>query len=191
MAGVPGFCERCNAVFENPSVSISNCTNITIQGVQVSCPRCGSTASLVDGIFNESGDGLEIVSAPISTHYVFEALYGVFEKVKLGEITQTDAISQIEKISPDFAKSVRPFIDMGIPILGFIGLLIGLYMQYQADSSNESYQRDSLRLMKQQIELLRGPQSSIQVDGVQTDSIESPKEHSGSTKTDRLEKTKK
>lgn len=189
MTGIPASCSKCNIVFEYSGIQIQNSTNINFSGIQTSCPQCGGPAVVVDGTFDETGNGLQIVSAPSATHSVFEALYGIVKKVETGEINQFEATKQIETISPELAKTIELFIGVGIPIISFIGVLIGLYMQYQANTSSERYEQEIVRLMHNQIELLEEIRAPKFIDSAQTAAIEN--ENSNSGKTDRLKITKK
>lgn len=154
MASIPAFCQQCNIAFEDNAIVVTN-SKIDMGGSTTTCPRCGGRAKLVDGSFVEKGKGLEIVAAPPETHAVFEALFGVAEKVKSGEITDNQAVKEVEGINPELAKTFNLFVSLGIPLIGIFVAVIGFYMQAEGNASTAEFQKQSLELMNEQVELLK------------------------------------
>ena len=151
MASIPGYCEHCGAVFDGAGlISITGSSNIRIRGNRTNCPRCGRIARLVDGVFAERGLGLEVQSGPPLTHAIVDQLREISRKVNAREISAAEAALQAESIDPIFGRIYKHFLALGLPSLGILIALIGLYLLFEDRRSSAEFERDLMREMTRQ-----------------------------------------
>ncbi len=151
MASIPGYCTHCGTVFEGRGgVHFEGSTNIRMIGNTMTCPGCGRMANMVDGVFNERGEGLEIVSAPPITHAVIDRLRQIAEQTRRGEISPEEAVQQLGDVDPKLAAFFSKFHDMGLPYLSFFVALVALYLQISGSASEDEYQTRAIQMMERQ-----------------------------------------
>jgi hypothetical protein len=155
MPRVPAYCLKCEFAFKSDAISISNATNITLTGNTVNCPKCGGTANIVDGNFNENGSGLEIISAPQVTYDVFAALSLIAQRLSNGEIKEDEAVAEAKALSPSFSKLFDRYFDKGISILVLIIAIITVMQSCTNSSSDADFQLQVLQKMDHQITILQ------------------------------------
>lgn len=57
-------CRNCGNEFVSQAFNLTNSLRMTFENVGETCPRCGATATAMEGTFNLRGGSTEVVSAP-------------------------------------------------------------------------------------------------------------------------------
>lgn len=102
MPNLPAFCSQCGLIFGS-GIFIDNSTNIQLNNVLSSCPRCGALARVPDGIYNVLGGAVELLSGPKRSVEQLQLLKNVFEKAreqgKSREQVQTEIVQAVPELS--------------------------------------------------------------------------------------------
>lgn len=151
MASIPGICPHCGHVFDGAGgIRIIGGGNNSFSGNKMRCPKCGKMGNLVDGVFNDKGNGLEIVSAPPLTYAVVERLRQIAREAKQGKITPEVAVQQVEAVDPTLGRYFRTFHDLGIPYLSLFVAIVTLYLQWSDGLSQDEFQNRVIALAERQ-----------------------------------------
>ncbi|MFC7699644.1 hypothetical protein ACFQX9_23450 [Bradyrhizobium sp. GCM10028915] len=120
MPPLPAHCPKCGAIFPSNVISIDNSDDITIGNIQERCPiqGCGGTARVIEGNFDFVGHAVRVRRAPPRTLAILTVLQEALQDVERGKPTD-EAISKIERASPELASAIRKTIgSAGKPLLG-------------------------------------------------------------------------
>lgn len=163
MASIPIYCTHCGAISDGAGgIHIEGSSRITLIGNTTTCPRCGRPAKFVDGVFNERGNGLEIVSAPPITHAVIDRLRQIAEQARQGEITPEQAIEQVNQIDPRVGTLLERVLLLGLG--AFTAFLTFLMYQTQLDQLDlqKSDSQSSGQFQERVIDLLERQVSALE-----------------------------
>lgn len=165
MPSIPGYCAACDLVFEgDDGVYIENSFNITVTGVEISCPECGEPASLASGTFSAIGNTLELVSGPPLTYEILSRLREIAERAQSHQVTPAEAVQEAKELDPVLGSIFENFVKVGIPALAVLITIIGVYLQQlslkaqneslaiqKRDSETaEAFYRDALQALRDQ-----------------------------------------
>lgn len=184
MALVPAYCERCKIAFTPNAIFIENSFDIKIGGGTTNCPRCGGDAKLVEGRFNERGNGLEIISAPAITHTVLAAIQGVLERTRSGELSDEEALEEAIAAAPFLARILRKHFDRGVAIIALLVAIAGLLNQCAGSEADAQYQRQVIDLLDRQLQVMESS------DRVGSNKDSANQSHTGNTQNLAPEKQK-
>ena len=108
MATIPSHCHSCGAIFPSRMISIEgNVENLTLSNNSETCPFCGGTAYLANGVFDIADDVISIISAPKFTKEMLQKL-GVAVEEAYKDPTKTDQLNIVaESIDPNLAEVVK------------------------------------------------------------------------------------
>ncbi len=104
MASPLARCPNCNLFFVASGFSFENTLEVTLEGNMQNCPRCGSWANILDGVYNFFGNVVEIVKAPQTTLDHLKELKSLLEQIERGDKTPEEAANDIERLSPQLSK---------------------------------------------------------------------------------------
>lgn len=158
---LPIFCPSCKEVSFSRKYNFEGCYFYSFGNTET-CPSCGQQAELSEGVFNLTGDVLEIVSAPNVTHAMHAALRSILEAIDDGALTPEAAIDEVAKVSPPLAASLKAALAVGATVLGlmFAGLTC-YYTRVQAKNADAQ-----THIAQQSLDLEKAAARSDQVDGV-------------------------
>ncbi|MDI1264515.1 MAG: hypothetical protein PS018_14765 [bacterium] len=127
MAGVPAHCDNCGIVFNSSAFEVGPAAlEVTISGIDVICPNCGSDAHLIDGTFDFVGNAIKVLAAPPRTIEILKALQAALRAAEAGE-PEEKVLAHIEKESPELAKAAKTAAKGGRHLL--VGALLLLAAQ--------------------------------------------------------------
>lgn len=173
MAGIPAYCTNtaCGAIFVSNAISISHSSEITLEGNTTTCPQCRSVARFVDGVFNELGKGLELVSGPPITRAILKQLQAIAEKANSGEITPQEAVQEATKVDPRLGKLFERFLALGMTAFAALFAFLGYQLQQaqydlqKADSdASEQFYEEALEILERQAEALENEKNDERVE---------------------------
>ncbi|WP_411801361.1 SEC-C metal-binding domain-containing protein [Bacillus atrophaeus] len=101
MPELPAVCDNCNAIFR-PGIVIDNST-ATLMNNKVKCPKCGSKASVSEGVFNFIENTIEILSAPERTIHELQRFNEILQSAKSKNVTFEQVEDKIYKETPQLA----------------------------------------------------------------------------------------
>ena len=111
MAGPPARClnPQCGYVFEltNMFGGSGAISNIYMQGNSTRCPRCGSSASMADGVYEYSGSFLKLKHGPPLTRAMIDDLAAIARAAKEKTIDAEEFLAEIADVSPELAAKLR------------------------------------------------------------------------------------
>jgi len=100
MVNIPAFCDTCGAAFPS-GFALENCSNVHLSGNKSGpCPRCGGMGSVPDGVFNVTGNVIEILSAPNRTFQQLSALSEILKSAASGKKSSEEIAKEIEDKVP-------------------------------------------------------------------------------------------
>lgn len=103
MVHIPAFCDNCGAAF-NSGFVFENCRNISLSGNRSGpCPRCGAMGSVIDGVFNVTGDAIQILSAPQRTIDSLQKLSLILKKAAQDKETSDEITQKINEQVPELS----------------------------------------------------------------------------------------
>lgn len=147
MASIPGYCPHCGCIFDGSGgIHIKNSVGVTVSRSRMTCPNCGRMANLVDGTFNERGQGLELVSGPPLTRVVLDQLNELARRAKADQVTPEKIIEEAEAVAPEVARVLRR-----VPLSNVISIflaLVAIYMAYQDRQDSRAFQQEVLDLLR-------------------------------------------
>lgn len=105
---IPALCSSCGALFASRTISIGgNVENLTLSGNKETCPYCGGSANLADGVFDVAGNILSVVSAPNVTKQMLAAFATAVKKAYEERKPLEELAKEVEKIDPTFGEIIR------------------------------------------------------------------------------------
>lgn len=127
MAGVPAYCRHCGTVYISRAIDIEFSSNIRLSGNTDTCPNCGRRAYLVDGVFNEFGRGLELVSGPQLTKDILRQFADLIERAGNNEISVSELEQQAAALDPQLGEAIKQIRAVsGFPIVILLLILAAL-----------------------------------------------------------------
>lgn len=149
---LPLYCQSCKSVSASQKHTFEKCYFNSF-GVMETCPRCGADAELAEGVFDLTGDALQIISAPDFTHVMHAALQAIIADVERGAIKPEEAIAKAGLISPALAATLKKGAVMGAAVLTLlIAAMSCHYTRVQAINSTAQTEIDRQGLELQQQE---------------------------------------
>lgn len=111
---LPAYCHSCGLVFSSP-MAASGAIGLKVTNVQVTCPRCGEMASVLEGVMNVAEETIELISGPAWSHKVLSEIRGIVLDLRAGQISQHEAIEKAAAIDPLAGQTLRSWLSIGIP----------------------------------------------------------------------------
>ncbi|MBU2570355.1 MAG: SEC-C domain-containing protein [Gammaproteobacteria bacterium] len=103
MVNIPAFCDTCGASFPS-GFAFENCSNVHLSGNKSGpCPRCGGMGSVPDGVFNITGNVIEILSAPTRTIEQLTVLSKILKIAASSKKSPEEIAKEIEDKVPDLS----------------------------------------------------------------------------------------
>jgi len=103
MIQIPAFCDSCGAAFPS-GIVVDNCSNIHLSGNKAGpCPRCGGMGSVIDGVFNVTGNIIEILSAPTRTIDQLQKLAGIIKSAAAEKKSSEEIAKDIKNEVPELS----------------------------------------------------------------------------------------
>lgn len=107
MVNIPAFCDNCGAAFPSGFV-FENCRNLHLSGNKSGpCPRCGGMGSVPDGIFNITGDGIEILSGPQRTVESLQKLSEILKEAAVKKQSPEEISRKIQENTPEYSALIK------------------------------------------------------------------------------------
>jgi hypothetical protein len=101
---IPAFCDNCGAVFRS-GIDADHCINIKFENISVgTCPICGKSGHVPDGVYNFIGDTIEILAAPRRTIDEFTRLITILTEGAKKRDDVEDIARQIRKEVPEISQ---------------------------------------------------------------------------------------
>ncbi|MHC1547791.1 RlpA-like double-psi beta-barrel domain-containing protein [Phyllobacterium sp. K27] len=151
---LPAFCDKCGTVFPSRAYNLGG-TIFNLSVNEEPCPECGNEHALLsEGIFNLTTDIAEIVSAPAFTYEMFVKIRDVTSAIIDDKIDHSDALREIESVSPDLTKVIERS-SLSFKVVGYlIATVIAAAGVYAALEAN-SIAREGNTLTREQTEIMR------------------------------------
>lgn len=124
MPNPPAFCPACGAIFPSP-ISIGG-GQVTLIGNVTNCPRCGSTANILDGVFTATEGVLQVLAGPQFTRNVVRTLAILVERVAKNEISTQELARQTTEMDAELGEAVSKIIKSPWPIPILVILILFL-----------------------------------------------------------------
>ncbi len=135
---------------------------VTMTGCSTTCPRCGSSAKILDGKMSQSGqyvirDVFNLIGG-IKENTLLESIKADLEASN-DAITANELADSLVEIDPSFSKFAE--VIRSIPsssVVAFIGVIINiitLVLLYQTLVTNDEHHEEDISLQKEQIQLER------------------------------------
>lgn len=158
---LPIFCPSCKTVSFSRKYNFEGCYFYSFGNTET-CPSCGQQAELSEGVFNLTGDVLEIVSAPNVTHAMHAALRSILEAIDDGALTPEAAIDEVAKVSPPLAASLKAALAVGATVLGL--MFAGLSCYYAGVQARNAQAQTEIQ--QQTLDLAKATAKADPMDGV-------------------------
>lgn len=130
---LPIFCPSCKAVSFSRKYNFEGCYFYSFGNTET-CPSCGQQALLSEGVFDLTGEVLEIVSGPDFTYAMHTALRGILDAVERGDVPQDTAIYQIGRIAPALGASLIKAAKFGGGVVTLLIGVISLHLLFKQDA---------------------------------------------------------
>jgi hypothetical protein len=149
LSGIPAYCisKDCGYIFLSGAFFVSNATNITLKGNTTSCPKCGSDAAIVDGVFNFSEGVPEVISAPEITHSKLSQLKEIASQLGSSEVDISEILAQVDKVDSVLGATLRKGWTLSKNIAHFLAFFFAVLASVNSlvDSKNtEEFQKSVL-----------------------------------------------
>lgn len=185
MAGLPAHCDQCGTTFETAAFNIQNSSNITVRGISVPCPRCGSRAEILEGTWGEHGKGIELADGPLKTKAIFAAFRHLVEQAERGELTPKQVQKKAAELDEGIGRAVGMLIQRYPKSAFFVIALVAMlkYMHFET-------KLDVNQLVQQVIEYteLHSPAEAAPADKTQQVQKEKAAGNAGPTKNRSTQK---
>jgi hypothetical protein len=133
---IPSHCPSCSAVFESRAYSFSgNIKGLYLSDNTETCPQCGGTAFLADGVFDIADDVISIILAPNLTREMLKKLGSAVQNAYKDTSKLSELIELAESIDPAIAKTIKKIASNKRLLL--VGLFL-LAMAIKSCSANVS-----------------------------------------------------
>jgi hypothetical protein len=101
---LPAFCDDCGVAFPSGFVVTGEVVGLSMAGnTSGPCPRCGGKGHLPDGVFNFTGQTIEIVSAPGRTIDELARFADILRKARESGASPDATAREIRENTPNFA----------------------------------------------------------------------------------------
>ncbi len=152
------FCENksCGVIFIVPSfIESSNPVNVTFKNTKFGpCPNCGSEGLIPDGIYNYFDQVISFVRGPKDSLEKLIKLKQLLQKFKTSPKSIEEVIHEVQKVSPNYAKTISdaPKMDYQkwiITILAILTAAILVQQTYFKGSDDEIKNKVIEQLLEQ------------------------------------------
>ena len=124
MAVLPSFCDKCGGVFSSgfsftncPEVSMTNCTSGT-------CPSCGGTLRIPDGVYDITGDVIKLVSGTLKTIEQFKRLAHILTTAQRLNQSKEQIDEKINKEIPELNSLASVLPKTRMELYAFITVIL-------------------------------------------------------------------
>jgi predicted nucleic acid-binding Zn-ribbon protein len=133
MAKVPAICRKCGLVF--PSFLEAFPGLVAEQNIQ-GCPRCGTTAFVLDG-YTEKINGLIVfITSPDYTLRQKQTLIKTADAVARGQIASDDAVRKLETQNKEAGRILREWVILGATVVMALTAVATLVLDYHQRGGN-------------------------------------------------------
>lgn len=134
---IPAICDYCGGIFPS-GIVVENSLNVTFSNISVeSCPSCGHTGHVSDGVFNFIGNTIELLSGPQRTIFELENLAKILKKAKDNKSTYEEISNEIERKIPELSSFKDILPKTRNELYAFIAIILTIISIYLSQS-NES-----------------------------------------------------
>lgn len=138
---LPALCEKCQSIFPSRQYNIRSPLFYGFGNTET-CRKidCGGRAKVVDGIFNLSGDLIEIIKAEALTYAAVAAISDIATGVLNCSLDHADAVRRIEEISPGIGAKLRSYASSPL-VLSWLTIFFAalpIALQYTFPKQDES-----------------------------------------------------
>lgn len=130
---IPAYCSECNDFFPSGFV-VDNVIRATFENNYSNCPK-GHTTKVIDGTFNALNGVLEIVKMGDVTAEHIEKLIGLSAQVKSNKISPEDALSEVySTVTAELARVIKDIPNLS-PTERFFVCVATISAAYKATTS--------------------------------------------------------
>lgn len=97
---VPAVCEKCHILF--PSRVRVDAKHIVLEGLSINCPRCGSASPILDGIYSNMGDALEILLREKGRE-ILQQLANFLRSAQEAGLSRDEVTARIDETAPELS----------------------------------------------------------------------------------------
>ncbi len=155
MPSIPAYCPHCGYVFDGRGgIHVENVMNIRLSGNRISCPNCGRMANIVDGVFSDRGNGLEMVEGPPISAAVLRQIKEIAERAQRKDISKQQAVREAAAINPLLAGLLERFLVLGFAALSTFVAFLAYQLQNDAFALQVADSRASAAFYSDALDLL-------------------------------------
>lgn len=146
---VPAHCPNCDLSFISRGFLIENASNITFEGCQETCPRCGGFANIQDGTYDFVGRVITAFRAPgVSWDDIIE-FQSIAAAVNSGELSKEQADARVEQIGASLAglwKWINDNSGALTLVVTVIHIYLAIHLSNVSNAVSEQQHTDAARL---------------------------------------------
>ncbi len=119
---IPAVCVHCGLVTGSGiGFSAESYGRVDIMDSISTCPRCAHISHILDGYFDIQKGLVRLIDGPEFSRHILDAMAKAVDDVAKTRKTQAQAISAVEKVDRNAAKTLREWLAIGV---GLAGLLV-------------------------------------------------------------------
>lgn len=103
---MPARCQSCGHTFDGAGgIHIEGAANVTLSNNTITCPRCGRPAQMIEGAFNVTSGGIEMIEGPKWTKDLLDELGLTLQRIV--EEKPHDPIAAVENVDSRLGAALR------------------------------------------------------------------------------------
>jgi len=117
---IPVYCEHCGAMFSSRMFNFgpnARVASMHLEGNKETCPNCGEMASIVDGVFEVSGNILKLVSGPQFTKVLLSQFAHLLEQARRREIEPEELEKKATELNGELGQVVKQMRASGMRLM--------------------------------------------------------------------------
>ena len=126
MPDIPAICNSCGTLFPS-GMFLENCRDMSLSGCTAGpCPRCGSQGHIPDGIYNVTGNIIELLSGPGSTIEALTRLKEKLTRIRDRTSNQNEIRSQVEEVLSEHEGLKNYIPKNGSELAAYIAVIVSI-----------------------------------------------------------------
>jgi|RhiMethySRZTD1v2_1073278.scaffolds.fasta_scaffold761862_2 hypothetical protein len=124
---IPVYCEHCGAMFSSRMFNFgpnARVASMHLEGNKETCPNCGEMASIVDGVFEVSGNILKLVSGPQFTKVLLSQFAHLLEQARRREIEPEELEKKATELNGELGQVVKQMRASGMRLMPVLLIML-------------------------------------------------------------------
>lgn len=124
MTDVPAICQNCGALYAARVLEGAILKDTKLGGNPIPCPLCGSIGYVVDGLYSNIGNTIQIIASSISSQKQLKYLIAKLNDLKNGRLSTIQFQESIRKDMPEIKSITDTLPKTRSELYAFIAILL-------------------------------------------------------------------